>query len=115
MNNINVLIGPRTREEKKPLTIKFVNRSGRKVMLFKIDKKGKQKKIRKLKDGISEMIETYESTAFIAMNMKDDRDAVVIDANAVYFASSQHKEVEIRREPGMYLLIQVRSYSKISH
>jgi len=92
--------GPRTREEKKPVTIKFVNRAGKKVVLFKIDKKGKQKKVRKLKDGKSESIETYESTAFIAMNTKDDSNSMVIGDNAVYFASSQHKEVDIRREPG---------------
>ena len=86
------------------MTVKFVNRSGKKVLLFKIDKKGRHKKVRKLKDSKSETVETYETTAFIAFNMKDDAEIMVIGDNAVYFASQAHSQVDIRREPGWYYL-----------
>ena len=97
-------IGLRSREDKNPLSVKFINRSGKMVNLYWLDKKGRHKKMKKLKEGKSVDIPTYETHAFMAVKKKGD--PVTIDGNVTYFARptgshGKQAEVEVRKLPGV--------------
>ena len=99
--------GLRSREDKNPLSVKFFNRSGKKVALFWLDKKGRHKKIRKLKEGKSTMVETFETHAFMCAKKRGD--PLMIDGNVIYFARQRFGsygkqiEVDICKLPGKYI------------
>ena len=94
-----------SREDKHPLTVKFTNRTGKKIQLFWINKKGRRKRKGKLKDGQSKTIDTYETHVFMAVNRKLSREPLLINGGPVFYAfphkhGDNHLEVEIKKPTG---------------
>lgn len=95
-----------SREDKHPLTVKFTNKTGKKVNLFWIDKRGRRKKKGKIKDGQSKTVDTYETHVFMAFNRKLSREPLQINGSPVFYAFP-HKHgdkqlgVEIKKPSGM--------------
>ena len=94
-----------SREDKHPLTVKFTNRTGKKIQLFWINKKGRRKRKGKLKDGQSKTIDTYETHVFMAVNRKLSREPLLINGSPVFYAfphkhGDNHLEVEIKKPTG---------------
>lgn len=95
-----------SREEKHPLTVKFTNRTGKKIQLFWINKKGRRKRKGKLKDGQSKTVDTYETHVFMAFNKKLSREPLLINGSPVFYAfphkhDAHHLDVEIKKPSGM--------------
>lgn len=95
-----------SREDKHLLTVKFTNKTGKKVQLFWINKKGRRKRKGKLKDGQSKTIDTYETHVFMAVNRKLSREPLLINGSPVFYAfpykhGDNHLEVEIKKPTGM--------------
>ena len=95
-----------SREDKHPLTVKFTNKTGQKVQLFWINKKGRRKRRGKLKDGQSKTVDTYETHVFMAVNKKLSREPLLINGSPVFYAfphkhGGNHLEVEIKKPTGM--------------
>lgn len=91
-----------SREDKHPLTVKFTNKTGKKVQLFWINKKGRRKRKGKLKDGQSKTIDTYETHVFMAVNRKLSGEPLLINGSPVFYAfpykhGDNHLEVEIKK------------------
>ena len=94
-----------SREDKHPLTVKFTNRTGKRIQLFWINNKGRRKRKGKLKDGHSKMVDTYETHVFMAFNKKLSREPLLINGSPVFYAfpqkhGSSHLEVEIKKPSG---------------
>ena len=94
-----------SREDKHPLTVKFTNKTGKKIQLFWINKKGRRKRKGKLKDGQSKTIDTYETHVFMAVNRKLSREPLLINGGPVFYAfphkhGDNHLEVEIKKPTG---------------
>lgn len=95
-----------SREDKHPMTVKFTNKTGKKIQLFWINKKGRRKRKGKLKDGQSKTIDTYETHVFMAVNKKLSREPLLINGSPVFNAfphkhGGNHLEVEIKKPTGM--------------
>ena len=95
-----------SREDKHPLAVKFTNKTGKKVQIFWIDKKGRRRRKGKLKDGQSKTIDTYETHVFMAVNKKLSREPLLINGSPVFYAfphkhGGNHLEVEIKKPTGM--------------
>ena len=95
-----------SREDKNPMTVKFTNRTGKKIKLFWINKKGRRKRKGKLKDGQSKAVDTYETHVFMAFNKKLCREPLLINGSPVFYAfphkhGDNHLEVEIKKPLGM--------------
>ena len=95
-----------SREDKHPLTVKFTNKTGKKVQLLWINKKGRRKRKGKLKDGQSKTIDTFETHVFMAVNKKLSREPLLINGSPVFYAfphkhGGNHLEVEIKKPTGM--------------
>lgn len=102
--NLN-LLALYSREDKHPLTVKFTNKTGKKVQVFWINKKGRRKRKGKLKDGHSKTIDTYETHVFMAMSRKLSREPLLINGSPVFYAfphkqGDKHVDVEIRKPTG---------------
>ncbi|XP_020632729.1 uncharacterized protein LOC110069541 [Orbicella faveolata] len=94
-----------SREDKHPMTVKFTNKTGKKIQLFWINKKGRRKRKGKLKDGQSKTIDTYETHVFMAVNKKLSREPLLINGSPVFYAfphkhGGNHLEVEIKKPTG---------------
>lgn len=95
-----------SREDKHPLTVKFTNKTGKKVQLFWINRKGRRKRKGKLKDGHSKTIDTYETHVFMAFNKKLSREPLSINGSPVFYAfphkhGDHHLEAEIKKPSGI--------------
>ncbi|XP_032238847.1 formin-like protein 18 [Nematostella vectensis] len=95
--------GPHSVEERNHLNVTFVNRSGRKVIIYQIDKKGRFKKLCKVKDGKNISTDTFETTHFTALDPKG-KTGLIIGVNTIYIATpdhsgSKHVTVEVKKEP----------------
>lgn len=91
-----------SKEDKHPMTVKFINKTGKKVQVFWINKKGRRKRKGKIKDGHSKTIDTYETHVFMAMNRKLSREPLLINGSPVFYAfphkqGDKHVDVEIRK------------------
>ena len=81
------------------------------MALFWLDKKGRHKRIKKLKEGRSTTVETYETHAF--MSAKKRGDPVMINGNVTYFARQpfglygKQVEVGINKIPGKYSMTEL--------
>ncbi|XP_078365868.1 uncharacterized protein LOC144650085 [Oculina patagonica] len=94
-----------SREDKHPLTVKFTNRTGKKIQLFWINKKGRRKRKGKLKDGQSKTLDTYQTHVFMAFNKKLSREPLLINGSPVFYAfphkhDAHHLDVEIKKPSG---------------
>ena len=95
--------GFRSKNEKYPLKVRFYNKTGRKVKLIWLNYDGDCEKICTVKDGKSELIDTYETHPWSADDKKGK--CLVIGKNIVFFpkaVSGMHGEIkaEIKRGPG---------------
>ncbi|XP_074616259.1 uncharacterized protein LOC141875770 [Acropora palmata] len=91
-----------SKEDKHPLTVRFTNKTGKKVQMFWINKKGRRKRKGKIKPGHSKSIDTFETHVFMALNRKLSSEPLLINGTPVFYAfpynqGDQHVEVEIRK------------------
>ena len=103
-----------SREDKHPLTVKFTNKTGKKVQLFWINKKGRRKRKGKIKEGHSKSIDTYETHVFMAVNRKLSREPLLINGTPVFYAyahkqGDKHVEVEIKKPTGIICIFTILS------
>lgn len=78
----------KSKHDKHPVRVKFINKTNQKLKLYWVDHKGKFKKREKIKEGRIEVADTYETHPFMAEGKKGPD--VVINGNQLFLPQAMH-------------------------